>query len=253
MPASIPLKLFVTDLDYTLVGDDVALAEIDRLLTGYRDEFGTKIVYATGRSRASYQQLAIDRNLPTPDALIVAVGTEIYHEDTAIDPDLAWSDRLSVNWDRETIVSICAQFADLIPQPEAEQRPYKVSYYLSPSVATNVLIELQKIFIENSLNVDPIYSGNRDLDILPKGGNKGGAVQFLKSQWQIDDSYSIVCGDSGNDISLFSYGKSFGIMVGNAGPELRSWSQNHSNDLHYLAAAKYGAGILEGLRYFGFC
>jgi len=39
--------LFVTDLDNTLVGDDQALAELNRQLSQHRTEHGTKIVYAT--------------------------------------------------------------------------------------------------------------------------------------------------------------------------------------------------------------
>ena len=49
--------LFVTDLDNTFVGDDDALRELEQLLSKHRQEYGTRIVYATGRSPVLYQEL----------------------------------------------------------------------------------------------------------------------------------------------------------------------------------------------------
>jgi sucrose-6-phosphatase len=245
------LSLLVTDLDHTLVGNDLALDQLNQILDRYRQTWGTKIVYATGRSRASYQELVTTRSLLAPDALIAAVGTEIYPGDlTTTDPE--WADKLSVNWHRAKIVAIASRFADLEPQPQAEQRPFKVSYYLSANVAAAVIIQLQELFAAQSIDVEIIYSGNKDLDILPRGGDKGTAVQFLRDRWQIDPTKTVVCGDSGNDISLFKYGRERGIIVGNAQSELRLWYELHPVDYHYLAVADCAAGILEGLQYFRF-
>jgi sucrose-6-phosphatase len=245
------LSLFVTDLDHTLVGNDESLDQLNLILHQYRQIQGTKIVYATGRSPGSYQDLAANKGLLTPDALIAAVGSEIYL-DAVMTPDAVWADKLSTNWQREEIVMIASRFADLDPQPQSEQRSFKVSYYLSASVAAAVIIQLQEIFTNQGIDVEIIYSGNRDLDILPRGGDKGTAVQFLRDRWQLDQANSVVCGDSGNDISLFKYGAERGIIVGNAQSELRLWHQLHPVNYHYLAVADYAAGILEGLKYFRF-
>jgi sucrose-6-phosphatase len=246
-----PLSLLITDLDRTLVGNDESLHQLNQLLDRYRQTRGTKIVYATGRSRGSYQDLTTTQQMLMPDALIAAVGTEIYVGASDI-PDPEWAAKLSLNWHREQIVTICSQFADLELQPLAEQRPFKVSYYLSTSVVAAVLPQLQDLFKQHDLNVEVIYSGNKDLDILPHGGDKGTAVQFLRDRWQIDPTEAVVCGDSGNDISLFKYGQERGIMVGNAHSELRLWHELHPIDHHYLAVAEYATGILEGLKYFRF-
>jgi sucrose-6-phosphatase len=130
--------------------------------------------------------------------------------------------------------------------------PFKVSYFLSASVAPAVLPQLQEMCDRQQLPVEIIYSGNKDLDILPQGGNKGAAVQFLRDRWQIEAERSVVCGDSGNDISLFKYGGERGIIVGNAGAELLLWHELHPIDHHYLAVASYAEGILEGLHYLCF-
>ena len=50
--------LFVTDLDNTLVGDDLALSELNQHLDRHRQQYNSKIVYATGRSLYLYRLLA---------------------------------------------------------------------------------------------------------------------------------------------------------------------------------------------------
>ena len=186
-----------------------------------------------------------------PDALIASVGTEIYFQDSPT-PDSDWINKLGGNWQREQVVSILSQFANLEPQPASEQRPFKVSYYLSTSVAAAVILQLEQLLKRAELDVEIIYSGSRDLDIVPQGANKGRAVEFLRETWQIPAANTAVCGDSGNDISLFKYGQERGIIVGNAQPELRLWHQLHPADYHYFAVADYAAGIMEGLKYFRF-
>ncbi len=243
--------LFVTDLDNTLVGDDRALEKLNNLLSQHRQEHGTKIVYATGRSPQLYQQLVAEKNLLSPDALIAAVGTEIYYQDSS-DPDPTWSSQLSVGWNREEAESIGANFSDLVPQPSSEQRPFKVSYFLAETAASEVMPRLESLLQERGIDARLIYSGGKDLDILPRNGNKGLAVQFLRQHWEIDPQQTVVCGDSGNDIALFSVGEPKGIIVGNAQPELRDWYEANLADYRYLALANCAGGILEGLHHFGF-
>lgn len=51
--------LFVTDLDNTLVGNDAALDELNHQLIQHRQEYGTVIVYATGRSLLCMNNLGL--------------------------------------------------------------------------------------------------------------------------------------------------------------------------------------------------
>ena len=73
--------LFVTDLDNTLVGDDAALILLNRELEKHRQQYHSKIVYATGRSLYLYRLLAEAKSLLQPDALITSVGTEMYFDE----------------------------------------------------------------------------------------------------------------------------------------------------------------------------
>ncbi|HEY9871794.1 MAG TPA: sucrose-phosphate phosphatase [Candidatus Obscuribacterales bacterium] len=243
--------LLVTDLDNTLVGDDNALQELNQRLDQHRQEHGTKIVYATGRSLALYQQLTTEQQMLQPDALIAAVGTEIYLNIDGT-PDEEWAEKLSQRWERDLVVATAAHFADLVPQPDTEQRPFKVSYYLSEEAAVEVIPRLESLLKERGVDAKLIYSGSQDLDILPRNGDKGLAVQFLRQRWGIDATQTVVCGDSGNDIALFSVGEVRGIIVGNARSELRLWYDLNPAEYRYLAKAACAGGILEGLNYFGF-
>jgi sucrose-6-phosphatase len=245
-----PLALFVTDLDHTLVGDAVALEVLNTRLTQLRQLHGTKIVYATGRSITSYQELAVAEQLLIPDALVTSVGTEIYLGIAEI--CAPWQDKLADGWQRSEIVKIAKRFADLGAQPPSEQRPYKISYYLSEEAAIEVIPRLRQELKKEGMIAEIIYSGHKDLDIIPKGSNKGAAVQFLRQFWSIAAQQTVVCGDSGNDISLFSYDAEYGILVGNSHTELKLWYEINATERHYLAHNNCAQGIAEGLDYFGF-
>jgi len=233
------------------VGDDQALAELNRQLSQHRQEHGTKIVYATGRSPTLYRQLQTEKQLLQPDALIAAVGTEIYLNGNET-LDSTWSKRLSQGWDRDVVVATSAHFADLVPQPDSEQRPFKVSFFLTEAIAPAVLPQLESLLQKQGLDTKLIYSTGQDLDILPRHSDKGLATQFLRQQWGLTPEQTVVCGDSGNDIALFSVGEEWGIIVGNASSELLKWHQANPVDRRYLAKAVCAGGILEGLKYFGF-
>lgn len=243
--------LFVTDLDNTLVGDDQALEKLNHQLSQHRQEHGTKIVYATGRSLTLYRQLQIEKQLLEPDALIVAVGTEIYLNGSDT-PDSAWSQRLSPGWDRDVVVATSAHFADLVSQPDSEQCPFKVSFFLTKAVAVEVLPQLESVLRHQNLDVKLIYSTGQDLDIVPRRSDKGLAMQFLRQQWGIKPEQTVVCGDSGNDLALFAVGEERGVIVGNAQEELLQWHNANPSSYRYLAKANCAGGILEGLNYFGF-
>lgn len=243
--------LFVTDLDHTLVGNDQALRQLTQILAEHRQAYGTKIVYATGRSPVLYKQLQEEKNLLDPDALVVSVGTEIYLNGSA-SSEAAWSEILSVGWNRELVLSITQQIPELVPQPDSEQRPFKISFFLEQEVAASVIPQLESELEKCEVNVKLIYSSGIDLDIVPRSSDKGQAMQFLRQKWKFAAEQTVVCGDSGNDIALFAVGNERGIIVGNARKELLTWHSDYPADHRYLAQGFCAGGILEGLKHFGF-
>ena len=242
--------LFVTDLDNTLVGDSQALETLNDRLEKHRRQYGTKVVYATGRSIALYRQLAAEQALLSPDAIAVSVGTEIYLAGSET-PDPAWQAQLSQQWDRDRIAATAATFADLILQPDSEQRQFKLSYYLPEIAAKTVLPQLEAKLQAQGLTPKLVYSSGQDLDILPQEGHKGAAMSFLRQHFGIAPQRTVACGDSGNDLTLFDGREELGIIVGNAKPELRQWYAANPRPTCYRAATACAAGILEGLQHFG--
>jgi hypothetical protein len=243
--------LLVTDLDNTLVGDGASLAVLNRVLHHSRQLGGSKIVYATGRSHWLYEQLCQSHPLLNPDALIASVGTEIYLRVADRVLDDSWSHQLTAHWDRSLIVEIASQFGELRLQPASEQRPFKVSYCLSADADPALVSDLQRLLERQEIHVKLIYSSGKDLDILPGNADKGLAVQHLQQRLFADLAPTVVCGDSENDISLFAIEGVRGIVVGNAQPGLCRWCRENVSDHVYFARGSYGAGILEGLHYFG--
>lgn len=137
------------------------MAELNRALGGHRHQYGTTIVYSTGRSLTSYRQLKAEKSMLDPDVLVVSVGTEIYLAGSNL-PDSNWSKVLSDHWDREQVVAIASQF-NLTPQPTSEQRPFKVSYFLSDAIAAEILPQLQALLDAQNLDAQLVYSGSKDL------------------------------------------------------------------------------------------
>lgn len=243
---------FVTDVDYTLVGDDVALEKLNRWLSEQRRTYGTVICYSTGRSLPLYQELIAQKELLEPDILVLAVGTEIYHQGSNT-PDPEWTAKLQEGWNRDIVVEVTKLFPSLVLQPQIEQTPLKASYFTNPDDFYTELPQLEANFKSRGLAiqmvsaVDGVY-----LDILPQRANKGSAALFLQQRLGFTDEQTIICGDSGNDLSMFENISGVGIMVGNALPELLAWHENSPPGKRYLAKSHFAAGILEGLEYFGF-
>lgn len=235
--------LLVTDLDNTLVGNDQATRMLNQKLLNIRDNL--YLIYATGRSYNSAMELKSQKQLLEPDYWVTGVGTEIYHQGKL---DSVWANKLSQQWNREKIANVVQSFPDLIPQSDLEQNPWKISYLTQPQ-KSSVLEELQIQLNQAGLASQIIFSSGRDVDIVPSNADKGLAITYLRESLQIPKELTVVCGDSGNDISLFRQ-STLGIIVSNAQSELIDWYTSNSRPNLYLATSPYARGILEGLVYF---
>jgi sucrose-6-phosphatase len=238
--------LLITDLDHTLVGDDTATQLLNQKLLAIRSQ--VCLIYATGRSYPAAKTLQADRNLLEPDYWITGVGSEIYQQGKF---EQTWADHLSRQWRRSEIVQVTQAFPDLVPQPVAEQNPWKISFYLQTPQSAQILQQLTDQFTQRQLPVQIIYSSDRDLDLLPMEAHKGLAMRHLMEKLQIDRDRGIACGDSGNDIGLLAQSL-YGVIVSNARPELLAWHQTQGSDRHHLASQPYAWGMVEGLEKFGF-
>ena len=236
--------LLISDLDNTWVGDQIALEKLQQQLADRRDAL--YLVYATGRSFASAKVLQQEVGLLEPNYWVTAVGSEIY-DDQGLDQ--AWADYLSDNWQRDTIQAIADQYPQLTPQSPLEQNPWKISYHFDPDADPMAIETIKDHCLKTDLPVQVVFSSGKDVDFLPRRSNKGNATRYLQQRLQMSTEKTLVCGDSGNDISLFET-DSRGVIVNNAQPELLAWYQNYGESRHYLAQSSYGAGILEAIAHF---
>lgn len=116
------------------------------------------------------------------------------------------------------------------------------------------------------------------LDLLSQCAGKGASLAYLRRRLGVSPEQCVVCGDSGNDIDLFfgdvedgtgdgerdgapasdtaSIGSggsgALGIAVANARPELLDAFAADARPEHFVARERCAAGVVDGLRHFGF-
>jgi sucrose-phosphate synthase len=238
-------RLFISDIDNTLLGDFDALQSFIPILQTMRANTGFGV--ATGRRLDSACEVLAEWGVPRPDFFITSVGSEIYlRDDDQRDPE--WRKHLNYRWDANAIYAALADIPGLTPQPDIDQREFKVSYFVDiPGQHPPDELLLERIHALG-FEANIIYSHKAYLDILPIRASKGRAVQLLARRWQIDLDKILVSGDSGNDEDMLTCG-TLAVAVGNHSPDL-AHLRDHAGV--YVAKANYAAGILEGMRAFGF-
>ena len=94
-----------------------------------------------------------------------------------------------------------------------------------------------------------LFRSDRYLDVLPAGINKGSTLLALLQALGLDPSLVVTAGDSLNDLAMFETGLA-SVMVANADAELRQCLPRLGRT--YAARSAGCAGIVEGLRHFGY-
>jgi sucrose-6F-phosphate phosphohydrolase len=231
-------RLLVTDLDGTLLGDDLALERFRAWLGPRRD--GHRLVYASGRRFASVDELVAGGVLPRPDAVISGVGTEI--DDPAGRPWPGWSARFD-GWDADRVRETLRSFSRLVLQADVFQSPLKASYDV-PGLTVAESVAIRRALIGADLDATLVYSSELHLDILPSRAGKGQATRFLADGWAIETGDILAFGDSGNDAELLGSGFR-GTIVANALPELVAAIDREV----YRSPEPYADGVLDGIRF----
>jgi sucrose-6F-phosphate phosphohydrolase len=241
-----PIKLFSTDLDGTLLGNPEAALRFriawESLQAGERP----LLVYNSGRLVEDTQHLINAGELPPPDYIIGGVGTQIYNvqENRFLDE---FDTELTPGWDLEKVTAIATAIPGIRPQPGEFQHPFKSSWFLEN--ATPVQLQtIEQQLASTGLDVCLVYSSNRDLDVIPRKANKGGALSWLCARRNIRTDEVLVAGDTGNDSSMFRLPGVRGIIVQNAHPELFTATVDIPI---YTSSLVLADGVLEGLLHYG--
>ena len=230
--------LFVSDVDDTLLGNDAALAELMAALQAA----GKRVITAYNSSRpcASLRQsLAAVPQLSPPDYLIGGLGTEI-QAGASGKMLTGYTKFLGQNWHRPYIVALMDELG-LIAHPAEYQTPLKASFDVTDA---GLVVQVKARLELAGLQAKVIFSGGKNLDLVPETAGKGGVIDYLRRTLNIPPDRVVVAGDSGNDVEMF-VAPYRGIVVGNADPDLR-WL---NGEYIYHAQTAYAAGVLEGLRF----
>lgn len=230
--------LLATDLDGTFVGDRKGL---DELLKFYdKQQFDISFIYITGRHYQSAMSLIEEENLPAPDVLITDVGTEIRFGDS-FEKDLEWEKKMLGQWQPEAIDELAATFEGL--QKQDLPVTNRCSYYAED---TRIVEAFEASLTEAGVPHKLIYSGGRDLDILPAGSGKGTALEYILDKFNSRGAKILVAGDSGNDKEMLTLGHP-SVMVGNAQPELLDCPES---TMIFRASKACAGGIQEAWTHF---
>lgn len=234
--------ILATDLDGTFAGGTATDRQI--LQQTLQKLPGAQLIYVTGRSFEATREIMAEAPLPHPDLLICDVGTSVRHG-----PDLTplteIESELDLLWPgAETIRSRMANVPGL---EEQELRPpRRVSYWIREG-SMDEAMERARVAL-GDLDVDLVASAEVYLDVLPPGVNKGTTLMRVLRWLERGETDVVVAGDTLNDLALFDTGLS-GVVVGNSEPALRELVSGREH--LYLATGEGAAGILEGLRHFG--
>ena len=243
-----PIRLFSTDLDGTLLGNPEGARRFHAAWTAQPAAGRPLLVYNSGRLIPAVRALVARGELPPPDHYIGGVGTEIAPGSPADAPSLAeFSAHLAAGWDRSRAVSVVSAIPGIRPQPEEDQHPFKSSWFLDRAPSA-LIQEIRDRLAAAGVSAQVVYSSARDLDILPAGATKGGALAWLCAHLKIDLADVAVAGDTGNDASMLLLPGVKGIIVENALPELFEATVEIPA---YTSRLTMADGVLDGLRHYG--
>ncbi len=236
-------KLLISDIDNTLVGDDEALTDLLALLKENKDTLGWGV--ATGRCLESTIKVLRKKDIPIPDIIICAVGTEIYYG-PRMSRDRGWQQHLTHQWKPHLINKELAKLDFLDLQEPESQRRFKISYYMKDD--PDYLTKVHRILQARKLRYHLIFSHSQFLDILSYRASKGKAIRYLSYKWEIPMRNIMVCGDSGNDEDMLR-GDTCGLVVGNFSKELEHLKGRRRI---FFSKQEYAAGIIDGIRHYKF-
>lgn len=240
------VKLLSTDIDGTLIGKPDALERFKASWLGSDEERRPLLCYNTGRLLDDMLELIEHKGLIAPDFLICGVGTLIY--DYAKREKIKdFTEILEEGWSRDKACEVLSDVPNARPQPKHFQGPYKSSWFLRDATEDQ-LAKVEASLEDAGLDVNIIYSSDRDLDVVPKYANKGNALTWLIKRLGIKPQEVLVSGDTGNDSAMFRKKGIRGIVVGNAQPELHE--RTVGLDV-YRADGVCADGVLEGLIHYG--
>ncbi|MGB8331001.1 MAG: HAD-IIB family hydrolase [Polyangiales bacterium] len=259
--------LLASDLDGTLIpsGRNAQhVREVADLVSAIAANASLMLAYVTGRHLSLAQSGKREIGLPPPNWFVCDAGTSIYREANGgyeADEIYLRAMRLALGGlSGSDVRSAIGEIDGMELQEEEKQAEFKVSYY-TKGRAESFLDTVQSRLDRADAKVNLVASHDTVtdrglLDVLPAGIAKDYAVRYLQERSGVDPRHLVYAGDSGNDRAAMLSGYR-AIVVGNADPAFKKdlgseLSARGIADRVYFAECPYAAGVLQGLRHFGF-
>ncbi|WP_413718763.1 HAD-IIB family hydrolase [Silicimonas sp. MF1-12-2] len=243
-PISEKDMVLATDLDGTFLGGtDKERGQFYSWIENNRHQVG--LIFVTGRD-PGFISNEVKNGLPAPDYVIGDVGTTIASFDTDghVAPIQELEAEIAEAWGAAgmKVSNALRSIRGLTPQSSAFR--YRISYDMDPET-----FDAKALDIVASFGLDSLISDNRFFDVLPKGVSKGPSLLRLLTYLSVDNSKTLVAGDTLNDLSMLDLGLP-AVAVGGSEPGLIE----KVKDLQHLHCAKgVGVtGIAEAILHHGF-
>lgn len=264
--------LLLSDIDGTLAGTGAcdSLVRFKAIWDSKHRARGDILVYNTARplesptSASGFVDLVAEmrrkgkEGLATPDALIVAEGTEIYHFNScSSDPvaDAEWDAKMAAQWEFETVSSVMDPADEAIwftARVNSADDRYRYGITVQDGeLAASLVQEFQAILGENYAveSVPMTWADGHMIGAIPASGGKGNAGLYLAKKLGVTPENTVFAADSENDIPMLETGLK-GVAVGNSTPGFKAATVSHKSI--FTSELKWGDGVLDGLKHFGF-
>ncbi|MEM6565840.1 MAG: HAD-IIB family hydrolase [Pseudomonadota bacterium] len=194
--------VLATDLDGTFLGGtESERATFYNWIQRRRTNIG--LIFVTGRDPDFIHHLVQHEGIPCPDYVVADVGTTIAHvqPDAKLVPIISLEKEIARRWNNanESVRVALRQIDGLTLQPTRFR--YRISYDMDAARFDDAALR-----IVADLGLDAVISDNRYFDVLPKGVSKGPSLARLLDFLGIQQSKTLVAGDTLNDLSMLELG-----------------------------------------------
>lgn len=234
------IKLIASDMDGTLLNGDKKISEDFYPLLKELNDKGIIMAFASGRNLQALQKLVPEEYYPNIMFIPNNGNNIIYKGEVLYSKTIRMEDIKNIKEAISNIKSVrsivCIDniiYTDSIKNwfigrlrgykqylkkdvSELKGNPEKCTLFTEPEDQDKVLESLKHL--ESTLNI--VASGKRTIDISAKGVNKGTAIEFVKSYFNINYDEVAVFGDYLNDYEMMDTAY-YSYAMKNAHPKLK--------------------------------